>query len=340
MKETLKTLCRLPGVSGREEAVRNYIREQVSPYAAEIREDAMGNLLVHVRGKLPEEPGKRILLAAHMDEVGVIITDITAEGYLKFDFVGGVDRRVVIGKKVLVGDKAIPGVIGMKAIHQTSAAEREKVPALRELSIDIGISSKEEAEKLVSLGDVGTFDDGVTEFGNGYLKAKAIDDRVGCTILLELIRRGLPRDAWFAFTVQEEVGCRGSQTAAWQLSPDIALILEGTTAADLPSQSGGEKVCSPGKGPVIPFMDGGSIYDHGLFRRLTDIAGEKGITWQTKTKISGGTDASSIQRGGAGARVAAISAAVRNIHSPSCVFCLKDMQKMYDLAFAFLEALI
>ncbi len=339
MKETLKTLCSLPGVSGREEKVREYIREQVQPYADAIQEDAMGNLLVHVKGKKPEEPGKKLLLAAHMDEVGIIVTAITDEGYLKFDFVGGVDRRVVIGKKVLVGEKAIPGVIGVKAIHQTGAAERDKVPALRELSVDIGVSSKEEAEKLVSLGDVGTFDDSVTEFGASYLKAKAIDDRVGCTIMLELIRRGLPRDVWFAFTVQEEVGCRGSQTAAWRIQPDYALILEGTTAADLPSQSGGEKVCCPGKGPVIPFMDGGSVYDHGLFRKLTALAEARGIPWQTKTKISGGTDASSIQRGGAGARVAAISAAVRNIHSPSCVFCLEDMQRIYDLAYAFLEEL-
>lgn len=339
MKETLKTLCHLPGISGREDAVRNYIREQAGPYAEEILEDAMGNLMIHVKGIKPEEPGKRILLAAHMDEVGIIITDITGEGYLKFDFVGGVDRRVVLGKKVLMGDKAIPGVIGLKAIHQTSAGERDKVPALRELSVDIGVSSKEEAEKLVSLGDVGTFDDSVTEFGSGYLKAKAIDDRVGCTVMLELIRKGMPRDAWFAFTVQEEVGCRGATTAAWRLRPDIALILEGTTAADLPSQSGGEKVCSPGKGPVIPFMDGGSIYDHGLFRQLTSLAESRGIPWQTKTKISGGTDASSIQRSGAGAKVAAISAAVRNIHSPSCVFCLEDMQRIYDLVRAFLEEL-
>ena len=339
MTDTLETLCKLPGVSGHEDAVRDYIREQVTPYADEIREDAMGNLLVHVRGKQSEEPGKKLLIAAHMDEVGVIITDITPEGYLKFDFVGGVDRRVVLGKKVILGDKAIHGIIGLKAIHLTEGEERSKVPPLKSLYIDIGVSSKEEAEKLVSPGDVGTFPTWYLEFGNGYLMAKAIDDRVGCTVMLELIRRGLPRDAWFAFTVQEEVGCRGSQTAAWRLQPDCALILEGTTAADLPSQSGGEKVCCPGKGPVIPFMDGGSIYDPGLFKKLTALAEARGIPWQTKTKISGGTDASSIQRGGAGARVAAISAAVRNIHSPSCVICLEDMQKIYDLAYAFLEDL-
>ena len=339
MKDTLETLCMLPGVSGHEDAVRDYIREQVTPYADEIQEDAMGNLLVHVRGKQPEEPGKKLLIAAHMDEVGVIITDITSEGYLKFDFVGGVDRRVVLGKKVMLGDNAINGVIGLKAIHLTEGEERNKVPPLKSLYIDIGVSSKEEAEKLVSLGDLGTFPTWSLEFGSGYLMAKAIDDRVGCTVMLELIRRGLPRDAWFAFTVQEEVGCRGSQTAAWRVQPDIALILEGTTAADLPSQSGGDKVCSPGKGPVIPFMDGGSIYDPGLFRQLTRLAEDRGIPWQTKTKISGGTDASSIQRSGAGVRVAAISAAVRNIHSPSCVCCLEDVQRICDLTYAFLEEL-
>ena len=339
MKKTLETLCRLPGVSGREEAVRQYIREKVTPFAEEIIEDAMGNLLVHVKGKQPEEPGKKLLIAAHMDEVGVIITDITEDGYLKFDFVGGVDRRVVLGKKVLLGDKAVHGIIGLKPFHLTDGEERSRVPALRSLYIDIGVSTKEEAEKLVSLGDVGTFPDWSLFFGNGCFMAKAIDDRVGCTVMLELIRKGLPRDAWFAFTVQEEVGCRGSQTAAWRIQPDYALILEGTTAADLPSQAGSEKVCCPGKGPVIPFMDGGSVYDHGLFKKLTALADARGIPWQTKTKISGGTDASSIQRGGAGARVAAISAAVRNIHSPSCVFCLEDMQRIYDLAYAFLEEL-
>ncbi len=339
MKETLETLCKLPGVSGHEDAVRNYIREQVGPYAEEIIEDTMGNLLVHVRGKKPEEPGKKVLLAAHMDEVGVIVTHITDDGYLKFDFVGGVDRRVVLGKQVILGEKAIHGVIGLKAIHLTEGDERNKVPPLKSLYIDIGVSSREEAKKLVSLGDVGTFPTWSLAFGNDYLMAKAIDDRVGCTVMLELIRRGLPRDAWFAFTVQEEVGCRGSQTAAWRIQPDYALILEGTTAADLPSQSGGEKVCCPGKGPVIPFMDGGSIYDPVLYRKLAALAEKRGIPWQTKTKISGGTDASSIQRSGGGARVAAISAAVRNIHSPSCVICLEDMQRIYDLARAFLEEL-
>ncbi len=192
---------------------------------------------------------------------------------------------------------------------------------------------------LVSLGDPCAFDVHIVEFGGGCLRAKAIDDRVGCAVMLALIEGGLPVDCHFAFTVQEEVGCRGSAAAAFRVRPEIGLVLEGTTAADLPSQKGNERVCAPGKGPVLPFMDGGSIYDRGLWKELTALAEEKGIPWQTKTWISGGTDASSIQKTAAGARVAAISAAVRYIHSPSCVGNTEDFENMLRLARAYLETL-
>ena len=205
--------------------------------------------------------------------------------------------------------------------------------------MDIGCRSREEAEKLVSLGDTGAFDDHIVEFGEGFLRAKAIDDRVGCAVMLALIEEGVPVDCHFAFTVQEEVGCRGATAAAFRIRPELCLVLEGTTAADLPSQQGSERVCAPGKGPVLPFMDGGSIYDRGLWRQLTALAEEKGIPWQTKTWISGGTDASSIQKSGCGVRVAAISAAVRYIHSPSCVGCTEDFENMLRLARAYLETL-
>lgn len=337
MKETLTALCRLPGVSGREEAVRDYIRAIAEPHADEIITDNMGNLLVHVPGL--RRPSKPVLLAAHMDEVGVIVTDVTEDGYLKFDFVGGVDRRVVIGKKVLLGDGAVPGVIGLKAIHLVPAGERSTVPQTKAMYIDIGVSDRAAALALVRPGDVGTFNDNVVEFGDGFLRAKAIDDRVGCTVLLELICGQLPVDAWFAFTVQEEVGCRGAAAAAFRIRPEVALIIEGTTAADLPSQSGNARVCAPGKGPVVPFMDGGAIYDRGMFKELTGLAEKENIPWQTKTWISGGTDASVVQKTAAGARVAAISAAVRYIHSPSCVGCLEDFENMKKLALAYLETL-
>ena len=337
IKDILKELCALPGVSGNEGAVRDWIENRVRPHAAEVTVDAMGNLLVFVKGQ--RAPKEKIMLAAHMDEVGIIVTDITEEGYLKFDFAGGVDRRVVIGKRVSVGDRAVPGVIALKAIHLQEEGERKKVPPTKSLHVDIGCRSREEAEKLVSLGDTGAFDDHIVEFGEGFLRAKAIDDRVGCAVMLALIEEGVPVDCHFAFTVQEEVGCRGATAAAFRIRPELCLVLEGTTAADLPSQQGSERVCAPGKGPVLPFMDGGSIYDRGLWRQLTALAEEKGIPWQTKTWISGGTDASSIQKTAAGARVAAISAAVRYIHSPSCVGNTEDFENMLRLARAYLETL-
>ncbi len=337
IKDVLKELCALPGVSGTEDAVRAYIEERAGKTAEEIVTDAMGNLLVFVRGE--RAPKEKVMLAAHMDEVGIIVTEITEEGYLRFDFVGGVDRRVVIGKRVLLGEKAVPGVIALKAIHLQEDGEGKKVPPTRSLYVDLGCRSREEAEQLVSLGDVGTFDDHIVEFGNGFLRAKDIDDRIGCSVMLTLIEERPPVDTWFAFTVQEEVGCRGAGTAAFRLRPDVALILEGTTAADLPSQKGNEKVCIPGKGPVIPFMDGGSIYDRGLYRTLTALAEEQGIPWQTKTWISGGTDASAVQKAASGARVGAVSAAVRYIHSPSCVGNTEDFENICRLTRAFLETL-
>lgn len=334
--EILKELCALPGVSGSEDRVRAYIERRAKPFAEEIITDSMGNLLVRARGQ--RRPSRSVMLAAHMDEVGVIVTAVTDDGYLKFDFVGGVDRRVVLGKKVLVGERALPGVIGLKAVHLISAAERRQVPQTKSLYIDIGCRSRAEAEALVSPGDVGTFDDHIVEF-QGFLRAKAIDDRVGCAVMLALLESELPADVWMAFTVQEEVGCRGASTAAFRIRPDIALVLEGTTAADLPSQQGAERVCAPGAGPVIPFMDGGTIYDRGLVRELTGLADAKSIPWQTKTLISGGTDAQSIQKTAGGVRVAGISAAVRYIHSPSCVGRLGDFEQIFCLTRAFLETI-
>lgn len=337
MLELIKALCALPGPSGHENAVREFISGKAAPLADEILTDSMGNLLVYKHGKRYSD--KRIMLAAHMDEVGIIILAAEEDGFLKFDFVGGVDRRVAIGEKVLIGDSAIPGVIGVKAIHLSDALEREIIPKTESMYIDIGASSREEAQKLVRPGDYGVFDTVQTEFGDGYFKARALDDRTGCAVLLKLLESELPCDTWFAFTVQEEVGCRGAQTAAFRIRPDVALVIEGTTAADLPSQKGPEKVCSPGKGPVIPFMDGGSVYDRELFSKLCALADNNGITWQTKTMIAGGTDAGVIQRSGSGTKIAAISAALRNIHSPSCVGCVRDFDQVLLLARLFLEEL-
>ena len=332
MINTLKTLCALSGVSSFEDEVRDYIRQRVTPYATDLRVDAMGNLIVL------RATGNKLMLCAHMDEVGLIIKSITEDGYLKFGCVGGIDRRVLLGKQVALGEQKVTGVIGLKAIHMTTAEERKKVPKLEEYYIDIGVKSREEAEKLVGIGDCGVFVSDVVEFGDGMLKAKAIDDRVGCAVLVKLLEEDLPMDCTFVFTVQEEVGTRGAFGSAFSVTPEIALVLEGTTAADNPALDESLQVCWPGKGPVLSWMDGGSIYDRGLFELLRDLADRNGLPWQMKHYLAGGTDASAIQRTKSGVRVAGISAAVRYLHAPSSVANISDMEHMLTLARLFVGA--
>ena len=335
MIELLKQLCRINGVSGDEEQVRDWIRAQTKPYADTIRTDALGNLIVFKRGNKPS--GSKLLLAAHMDEVGLIVTKITDEGFLKFDFVGGVDRRVAIGKPVVIGPERVPGIIGLKAIHLVSREEEKKTPKTDALYIDIGAKDKESAQKLVSLGDYGSFIGEPEELGRGLLKAKAIDDRVGCAIMLELLKEELPMDVTFAFTAQEEVGTRGAFGAAFSVTPEVALVLETTTAADLPMVDEHRRVCAPGRGPVISYMDGGTIYDRTLFETLRRLAEENGIPWQTKEYIAGGNDARTIQRTKSGVRVAAMSAAVRYLHAPASVGSLSDFEDMLRLTRLFIH---
>lgn len=335
MLSDLHTLCAMNGVSGDEDRVRAYIQQQAAPYAQWMRTDALGNLIVFKRGK--KATGNRVLLCAHMDEVGVIVTGITESGFLKFDFVGGVDRRVALGKPVRLGENQIPGIIGLKAIHLVDREEQKKVPKTEALYIDIGAKDKEEAQKLVPLGTYGSFVGEPEHFGNGLLKAKAIDDRIGCAIMLDLIRMDLPVDVTFAFTAQEEVGTRGAFGAAFSVTPQIALVLETTTAANLPDVEEHRRVCEPGKGPVISYMDGSTIYDRELFEALRDLANKNQIPWQTKEYIAGGNDARTVQRTKSGVRVAALSAAVRYLHAPASVGSVADFEQMEKLVQLFLQ---
>ncbi len=334
--DTLKTLCALSGPSSFEAPVRDYLRARAERAGSVCRVDGMGNLICEKKGASPSP--RKLMLCAHMDEVGLIVRRITDDGYLKFACLGGIDRRVLIGKPVWLGEARIPGVIGLKAIHLTTAEERKKIPKLEELYIDVGAGDRGEAEKLTHLGDFAVFSDSVVEFGNRMLKAKAIDDRVGCAVMIELLERALPIDVTFVFTVQEEVGTRGAFGAAFSVTPEIALILEGTTAADIPTTDAHRRVCSPGKGPVIPYADGGTVYDRALFRLLGALAEENGIPWQTKEYLSGGTDARAVQRSKAGVRVAAVSAAVRYLHSPSSVGSITEFEQMEALAMRLIEA--
>ena len=334
MLELLKQLCLLNGVSGDEGEVRAFLRAQAEPYADSIRTDALGNLIVFKQGA--KATGNRLLLAAHMDEVGLIITHVTDEGFLKFGFVGGVDRRIAIGKPVVLGPDRVPGIISLKAIHLTDKAELKKVPKTDSLYIDIGAGSREEALKKVPLGTYGSFVSQPEEFGDGFFKARAIDDRIGCAIMLELLKEELPLDVTFAFTAQEEVGTRGAFGAAFSVTSQVALVLETTTAADLPGVDSHRRVCAPGKGPVISYMDGSTIYDRGLFEDLRRLAEDNGIPWQTKEYIAGGNDARTIQRTKQGVRVAAMSAATRYLHAPSSVASVADFKNMLELTRLFL----
>ena len=337
IKDTLKELCALRGVSGSEDEVREYILSCTKHHADEVITDVMGNVIVYKKGA--KSPAKRLVLCAHMDEVGVIITGITDDGYLRFAMGGSIDSRVVVGKTVIIGKHRVLGVIGSKAIHLVKTADREKPVETDDMYIDIGAKSREEAEKQVSLGDAGAFDEEIREFGDGYIKAKAIDDRFGCAVLLELIQSDLPIDCLFALTAQEEVGMRGAYTAAYRAAPDIALIVEGTTAADLPSSPESKKICKVGGGAVIPFMDNATIYNKEIRDILIGVAEKNDIPWQTKTYITGETDGAAFQRTRSGIKTAGIAAPIRNLHSPSCVGKYSDMEAVYKLATLFLEAL-
>lgn len=335
MKELLKELCTLPGVSGAEDAVRAAIRAHIEGFCDEIFEDVLGNLIVFKKGR--EKPEKRVLFSAHMDEVGFIVSRICDDGTLKFGLVGGFDPKVLVGRIVRVGDQKIPGVIAVKAIHLTTKEERDTVVKPSSLSIDIGAKDKKDAEKWVNAGDYVVFDEEAVEFGDGFLKAKAIDDRIGCAVLIKLIHSDLPYDTWFVFTVCEEVGCRGAQTAAHRIEPDKAIVVEGTTAADLPDMEPALKVCRAGGGAVLVFMDRGIVYDRSLFAMVRDTADKAGVQYQFKQYISGATDAFAYHAAGTGIRCAGIAAAVRYIHSPASVVSLKDVIDVLNLAKACTE---
>lgn len=333
MIELLKKLCSLSGASGNEDAVRDFIRSRAITFADDIKTDAMGNLMVLRLGK--RSTTKPLMLSAHMDEVGFIIKRITDDGMIKFGFVGGVDPRVVIGRRVKFG--SVCGVVGIKAVHLASPEERKHTPQTKDLYIDIGACSKSEAESKVEIGDYGVFDSDATEFGDSLIKAKALDNRIGCAVLLTLLRKTPPVDTWFVFTVQEEVGLRGATTSAFALDPALCINIEGTAAADLPEVEPHKQSCAIRKGAVIPFMDKSAIYDQRLFELLKKIATDEQIAWQVKTAVAGGTDVGAIHKSLTGIPCATVAAPVRYIHSSASVASLDDVQSLLDLMQAFLS---
>ncbi len=283
--ETLKNLCALNGTSGREEAVREAIIDMIKDHCDEMTVDNMGNIIAFKKGAKPR--AKKLMLDAHMDEVGFMVTGYTDDGMLRFENVGGIIPTVIIGRSVSVGEKGHIGVIGTKPIHLQNKEERGSVVAADKLYFDIGAENKEDAEKYVQPGDAAYFVSDYVEFGNDMVKAKAIDDRIGCAVMVELIRSDLEYDTWFSFAVQEEVGCRGAAATAFTVRPDITVCIEGTTAGDVAGVTGDKKVCCVGKGAVVSFMDRGTIYDRPLYQYTRDLADKLGIPNQTKTMVAG-----------------------------------------------------
>jgi tetrahedral aminopeptidase len=322
-------------VSSREDEVRAIIVEEIRGRVDDCRVDALGNLIAHKKGT--GASALRVLVAAHMDEVGLMITLAEDSGLLRFAKVGGIDDRVLPARAVLIGEKRVPGVIGVKPVHLTERSERDKVMEWKQLAIDVGASSKAEAERLAQRGDCAVF---ATEFrplaaeGSGWrtVQGKAFDDRAGCAILAELLRERLPFDLIAAFTVQEEVGLRGAAVAAFAEEPDAALVLECTGANEMPMERDLSPSTRLGAGPALTLRDGTFIADARLVELFTGTAAARGIPFQFKQPNIGGTDAGAIHKSRAGVPTMTVAVPARYIHSPAGIVDLNDLDATLALA--------
>ena len=325
--ELLKRLCSANGISGDEDRVRELIKGEIEEYADSIKTDALGNLLVHKKGR--QTPKSRLMLSAHMDEVGLIVTDVTSDGYLKFDEVGGLDRRVILSEQVLIDNK-INGVVGIKPVHLTKGEEGTSIPEYSEMYIDIGASSQSEALEYVNYGSSVSFLSNFTETDTEII-SKAIDDRFGCLVLIELIKSDLEYDMDFVFAVQEEVGLRGAAVAAYALAPEYALVIETTTAADIPEIESSKQVCALGEGAVISIMDRRTIYNKQMVRLAMETASNLKVSAQYKRAVAGGNDSGAIHQSRGGVVTLAISLACRYLHSPNSVANKNDCESILTL---------
>lgn len=335
----LKQLTEINAPSGHEQALRRALLEELKDYAGvETQIDRMGNVVALKRGH-GAEPRKRVMLSAHMDEVGLIVTSATEEGFLRVAPIGGVDPRVIISKRVLVGDENIHGVIGAMAIHLQSADDRKRVLGYSDIYVDIGAKNKEEAEGKAPKGTYISFETPYVTFGDGYVSAKALDDRVGIFTMLNVLKGDYPCDVIAVFASQEEVGCRGAKGAAFQQEPDMGIVLEGTTCNDLGNIPETLQVCNAGAGVAVSFMDGASIANRNLFRQAVEVAEKNGLSYQVKRSVSGGNEGGAIQRARGGVPTVVLSVPCRYIHSPSSVIKYSDVDSQIALTKALLGSL-
>lgn len=329
MIKLLEKLCNAFGPSGLEDEVRDIIINEIKPYATEIRTDAVGNLIAFKKGKKSRE--KKMLFSAHMDEVGFMISHISNDGFAYFDTLGGIDKRVISGRRVVVGENRINAVVAAKPIHLQPPEERGVCVQVNKMYMEIGSVNKEQTSKVLSVGDVAVFEPNFELFGTNKIKSKAIDDRLGCSVLCEMIKDELEYDTYFAFCICEETGCRGAMGVAFSVKADYVCVVEATTAGDIHGVPAAQKACLQGEGAVISFMDGGTVYDKAVVAGAMSLAAKEGIKAQLKTLVAGGNDASAYQRTYTAAKVLAVSAPVRYIHSASSVADINDIEEILKL---------
>jgi putative aminopeptidase FrvX len=328
----LEKLSNARGVSGNEAEVREILIQAIQDHVTEYRVDTLGNLIAYKKASgTRARKTIRVMLAAHMDEVGLMIVHHESNGHLRFRKVGGIDDRVLLSKTVLIGKDKIPGVIGAKPIHLLKPSERQQVVESDSMTIDIGAKSKEEAQELVKLGDYATFATTFSSIGNDCVKGKAFDDRAGCAALVEILKRDYPFDVYGVFTAQEEVGARGARVAAYAIEPTYAFALEGTVCDDLPKEKDESPVTRVGGGPAITFADNSLISDRRLVNLLVETARENKIPYQFKQAVAGGTDAGRIALIKEGVPSVAVSVPTRYIHSPVSLLNKHDLEYLIAL---------
>ncbi len=333
MADLIEMLCAQPGISGRESAVADAIEAVARRHTPDIYRDAIGNLIVRKRGAKP--PAKPVMLAAHMDEVGFIVNYVTEEGLLKLIPAGGLYGQTLAGRTLWLPRPDVYGVLGFAPVHLRK--DRESVPRLEDMYLDIGAGSREQAQAVVRLGDMVVFDSPLRPLGDSCVCGRALDDRLGCAMLLELMAGELPVDVFFAFTVQEELGLRGAQTAAYAVRPGTAVILDVGGGADNAGFSGADRIAVQGAGPILSYADGAAFYDAQLYDAAARLADERGIPWQTKTRLSGGTDAGAVQRAASGCRIVGISVTGRSIHTAASSVDMDDAKNALKLVRELLE---
>ncbi|MBN1287709.1 MAG: M42 family metallopeptidase [Anaerolineae bacterium] len=328
------------GVSGNEEEVRQIVLRHSKEHVDEVKIDTIGNVLATKKGT--GAAGLRVMVTAHMDEVGFMVVDHDSNGLLGFRSIG-IHPMVTPGSRLVVGPKKLPGVVGIEPIHMawgaSGYADIKKTDSLR---VDIGADSKSSAQGKAPLGAYMTFDTKFTELSEKIVRGKAFDDRVGCAVLIDLLAGDpFPFDLLAAFTVQEEVGLRGATVAAFALEPDVAFALEGTICNDLPQEPGEDQtpVTRLGAGPAISVMDRSMIADRRLVNHLVETAKAHDIPYQIKAPGAGGTDAGAIHQSRAGIPSAVVSTPCRYIHGPAAIMNLDDFNNVIRLMREALKAL-